>query len=122
MQWLKRNKLDLVCCGLGIFIFCLNKGFFFRISSGTIGYFFKCYLNDLMAPIFVLAMSSVILRWAGYEMGKFWIILLIGVFAALVWEFVIPLIKTSSVTDPNDLICYLVGTIAYYGIRKITIK
>lgn len=122
MQWIKRNRMDLVCCCFSIFIFFLNKAILIRSSSGISGYFFKCYLNDLMAPICVLAMSSVILRCAGYEMEKFRIILLIGVFASLVWEFVIPLIKTSSVTDPNDLICYFVGTMAYYGIKRLQLN
>ena len=55
-------------------------------------------------------------------MKKLGVIMLLGVFAALVWEFIIPLFKPSSVTDPNDLICYLIGTMVYYLIRKITIK
>lgn len=122
MRWLKKNKFDMICCKVSIFIFCLNKGFLIKNYKGDIGYFFKCYLNDLMAPLFVLAISSMLLRWAGYETVKFWIIMIIGMFAAVIWEFVIPFVKMNSVMDVFDLFCYFVGTIVYYGIREFVSK
>ena len=87
-----------------------------------IEYFLKCHLNDLIAPIFILALSSVLLKWIDYELKELWIIMLIGVFAGIVWEFVTPLFKTSSVADLYDFLCYVIGTMIYYGIKKITIK
>ena len=118
MKWIKNNKTEFIFCGVIILIYCLNKCVLIKNSRGISGYFLRCYLDDLMAPIFILALSSMILRWAGYELQNFWIILLIGVFAGVVWEYVIPFIKKSSVTDPYDLLCYIIGTIVYYGIKR----
>lgn len=118
MRWLKKNKKDFICCTFTVFVYYINTKFLIKNCTGIIGYFSKCYLNDLMAPILVLALSSIALKWSGYELNKLWIIILIGLFASLVWEFIIPFIKTTSVTDPYDLFCYAIGTIIYYGITK----
>lgn len=116
------NKTDIICCIFSVLVYCVNREFLMKIFKGVMGYFVKCYLNDLTAPIFVLAVSSIILKWEGYELKKLWLIILIGLFAGLVWEFIIPLIKTSSVTDPYDLFCYFIGTLVYYGIKKFATK
>lgn len=120
IRWIENNKTDIICCGISVIVYGLSRRFLISNCKGVIGYFMQCYLNDLMAPVFVLALSSIILKWAGYELHRFWTIILIGAFAGFVWEFVIPLIKPSSVTDPYDLVCYLSGTIVYYGVKTIT--
>ena len=115
---MRENKRDILCCGFSMLTYCINSCFLKKRCTGVWGFFLKCYLNDLVAPIFVLALSGIILRRIGYELKKFWIIMAIGISAALAWEFVIPLMKSSSVTDLCDLLCYVAGTVVYYLIRK----
>ena len=108
-------------CALIVAIYILNKKVLINTYKGEESVFLKDYLNDLMAPVFVLLISSIVLRLAGYELNKFWMVMLIGLFAAIVWEFLIPLINQNSVTDPKDLICYMIGALVYYGIKNIKI-
>lgn len=119
MKWITKNKIDFICCTFIVLIYYINKRFLIKNCEGVIGYFFKCYLNDLIAPIWILALSSIILKQFGYELKKLWIIILIGLFSGLIWEFIVPLIKTTSVTDPYDLCCYIIGAIIYCGIKNI---
>ncbi len=116
---MRKNKKDVLCCGFSLLVYCINNVILKKQCAGLLGYFFRCYLNDLLAPIFVLALTGIILGQIGYELKKFWLIMLIGLSAAFVWEFIIPLIKSDSVTDPYDLLCYAGGTMGYYLIRKI---
>lgn len=46
-------------------------------------------------------------------------ILLGGGIVALVWEYFAPVIKPGAVSDPFDILCYLVGSAGYYMIIKI---
>ena len=122
IRWIENNKTDIICCGISVIVYGLNRSFLISNCKGVIGYFMQCYLNDLVAPVFVLSLSSIILKWAGYELHRFGTIILIGAFAGFVWEFVIPLIKPSSITDSYDLVCYLIGTIGYYGVKTYGYK
>lgn len=122
MKWIAENKTDLICCCISIIIYCVNKGLLQGNVSGALAYFTSCYLNDLMAPIFVLALSSMLLKRIGYELKKLWTIMLMGIVAGLIWEFIIPLFKTSSVTDPYDLLCYAIGSFVYYWIKKLELS
>ena len=119
MKWIKQNKIDLLCFVFSGIVYCLNKLILIDNSKGAIHYFLMCYLNDLMAPIFVLAISSMIFQCIGYELNRFSVIMAIGLFAALIWEFVIPMFKAESVTDPIDFLCYIIGAGVFYLIKRL---
>lgn len=82
--------------------------------TGWLGYFCKCFLNDLICPIFFLAYVQIILIWAGCEIKNYSVILVIGMAAGLIWEYVAPTINPRAVTDIFDLICYFCGINIYY--------
>ena len=42
--------------------------------------------------------------------------------AGLLWEFVAPLLKPTSVTDSLDLLCYQFGAVGYYCTNRLYIK
>ena len=121
MMKVNKNRTEFFGCALIVAIYILNKKVLINTYKGEESVFLKDYLNDLMAPVFVLLISIIVLRLAGYELNKFWMVMLIGLFAAIVWEFLIPLINQNSVTDPKDLICYMIGALVYYGIKNIKI-
>ena len=121
MMKVNKNRTEFFGCALIVAIYILNKKVLINTYKGEESVFLKDYLNDLMAPVFVLLISSIVLRLAGYELNKFWMVMLIGLFAAIVWEFLIPLINQNSVTDPKDLICYMIPALVYYGIKNIKI-
>lgn len=86
--------------------------------NGVIGYFFHCYFNDLMAPIFFLSICSIVLKWAGCKTLNLITLIILGMSAGFVWEYFAPAINNTAVTDPMDLVCYFMGTITYYIITK----
>lgn len=112
---IKNNGLIIIS---SMSIYVANRKFFIPNLKGIIGYIFKYYFNDLIAPIFFLAICSIILNWAGYEMKKSKIILLFGLMAGIIWEYAIPLINKNSTTDFFDMICYLIGSMIYCILTK----
>lgn len=81
--------------------------------------FVKGYLNDLFAPILLLAYSNILLSRINQRIHCLWqMLILIGV-AGIIWEYLAPLIKPSSISDPYDLVCYLVGAIFYWILLNI---
>lgn len=101
-----------------LLLYCMNRFWFTVSTDGWIQYICRCHVNDLLAPLFILNFAYICLKEAGYEMKSYIVILLIGMSAAFCWEYVIPLIKSSSVTDVYDLFSYFIGTNLYYVIQK----
>lgn len=96
----------------------MNKKILIGKMNGVMGYFFHCYFNDLMAPIFFLSICSIVLKWAGCKTLNLITLIILGMSAGFVWEYFAPVINNTAVTDPVDLVCYFMGTITYYIITK----
>lgn len=85
-------------------------------SSGTALHTFRaCYLADVLAGALILCVMNVLLTWAHGRDGRFRPIrrpLTAGAFllgCGLFWEYVTPLYRPGSVSDPWDLLAYLAG-------------
>jgi hypothetical protein len=74
--------------------------------------FFKCYFNDLLAPIILFSFSNFLLSFYEKEIyGKniYIIITICGIF----WEVITPMYKKESVCDIFDFIMYILGASIY---------
>lgn len=115
-------KQNLFYMIIAVAIYALNKSMIIPNTSGTVGYFCRCYLNDLVCPLFFLSASKIILMWAGYEIHTYKVYVILCLVAGIIWECFIPLIKPGAVKDVWDLVCYFVGTTIYYFISKMDMK
>ena len=104
---------NLICALAALFIYLCNRFFLRDITHGWIGYICRCHLNDFLCPFIVMPCIETILRVAGFRWQKVWNIVLMALLCGLIWEYVIPIFKRSSVSDPIDLLCYLAGAILY---------
>ena len=95
-------------------LYLLNNSCFKKCSKNVLQYFFVCYFNDLICTPLLLAYVNLLLSLIGHSLSKLLHILFLCLCAGLVWEFVAPLMKPSSVTDPIDLLCYLSGGMLYW--------
>lgn len=82
--------------------------------------FFRWYFNDLLAMPLLLSYSFVLFRYYGRCMGRDFIVGM-SVVCPMVWEYVYPMINSSSKGDIVDVVMYLTGSCLYY-IMFITIK
>lgn len=117
-----KRKTNVICMVVAVSIYCLNQILLKNQFVGAIGYFCKCYLNDLVCPLFFLAYAQIILIWARHEINTYIGLLLLGMSAGFVWEYFAPIINPKAVTDVYDLICYFCGIQIYYFIALVERK
>jgi hypothetical protein len=104
---------------LFMFIYVINKACIIKIADGPIRKFCKYYLSDLLCLLVVLPCIEILLIIINKEITDFRRILLISAACAFVWEGMIPLVNPSSVSDPVDVLCYIIGGITYWWLLQI---
>lgn len=113
-QAVEKRKVNYLGIAVAACVYAINKSFLITQITGKIGYFCRCYLNDLVCPLFYLGYCQILLLWIGYEIKSFRLCLLLGTISGLIWEYVAPFINSNAVSDPIDIICYFIGTNVYY--------
>lgn len=113
-----KRKIHLPLMLIVLLLYGLNKLVLSPQLAGSIGEFFRFYFNDLICPLFYLSCVQILLIWAGYEMSTYKVVLFWGLLGGVIWEFLIPLLKPTSVCDYKDLLCYFLGSTLYYVIYK----
>lgn len=101
-------------------LYLFNNFFLKKVTYGLLKVFFVGYFNDLICPLFFVSYVNIMLNFVNKRIVKLFSILLLCFSCGLVWEFVAPLVKENSVTDIWDLVCYCVGGVLYWIIKKIT--
>ena len=119
---IKKRPINVILlfCVSGLYF--INNHYFKNYSSGNIQLFFICYFNDLLCPLFFFSYSNLLLLTIDKELCKIKSICIVGICVSLIWEFFAPLIKPSSTTDLIDIICYMIGSITYWGITRYMYK
>ena len=110
--------MDLIVICVIAVLYVLNNNVFKQNTKGALREFFICYFNDFMASMFLLAYSNILLGTEDKRLGSIKYILPFCLCAGCIWEFLAPIIKRGSVTDPCDIIAYLLGGSMYWIIEK----
>ena len=109
-----KRKINIICITVATSIYCLNQLVLKKQLTGNVGYFCKCYLNDLVCPLFFLSYAQIMLIWAKCEIRTYIGLIVLGMTAGIVWEYFAPIINSKAVTDVYDLVCYFCGIQIYY--------
>jgi len=75
--------------------------------------FFRGHFNDLMAGVLFPAYVNLMLAVMGLRMHGWIMPLLFTLAAGIFWEYVTPLYRPQSVSDPWDVAAYLLGALNY---------
>ena len=116
---IKKKPINVILMLLTIALYILNNIFFKKNTTGNLNVFMVGYFNDLICPFFFVSYCNILLLSIGKEIRKLRWLLLFSFCAGLVWEFVAPMLKETSVTDILDLMCYLLGTFFYWLVLMI---
>lgn len=97
-------------------LYLLNNGIFKELEFIDIKlkFFLVCYFNDLICPFGFLSYLNVLFRILNYRIRRVWEIWLWCLCSGFIWEYFAPLLKPSGISDPCDLLCYLIGGTGYY--------
>lgn len=115
---IQKRPINVILPIFVVSIYLFNNIFLKEHSSGVLKLFFVGYFNDLICPLFFFSYANILLITVNKEITRLWVISLVGLCASCVWEFVAPLIKSSSTTDPLDIICYVTGGVVYWAILR----
>jgi hypothetical protein len=112
---------------LSIFITCIvlygfNTIILSSINNYNLHYFFSSYFNDLLAPLLLFSYINLILSLIDKKMYSLKYLILIIILSSLVWEFIAPIFKPTSISDPIDILFYFIGTLIYWIIYKMRIQ
>lgn len=119
IQSIRQKPINLVLMILVLFLYFLNNTYLKVFTEGGVQKFLICHFNDFICPLFFIAYSNLLLISVNKEIKKLKWVMIFGFSSGLVWEFIAPLIKPSSVTDILDLLFYTLGTFLYWCIVKL---
>lgn len=105
---------------LSILIACLicyiaNQTFF--KSLGIV--FFNNFFNDLLAvPLYFSIMNILGMYLNGKEITSFKLLFLLTILLSFLGEYVAIYLRPGSTTDYLDVVCYFIGMLIYYLLKK----
>lgn len=109
------NFLIFLIC---VFLFELNTMIFSSVSFYQVNYFFLSYFNDLLAPILLFSYINLILSLIKQQIYSLKYLIIIILLCSLVWEYLAIFLKPTSISDPIDILFYILGTLIYWIIYK----
>lgn len=117
-QSIKKRPINIVLIIAVVIAYFINNNFLKIYTHGNMKLFFICYFNDLICPLLFFSYANILLITINKEITHIWVICLVSLCTSCIWEFVAPLLKPSSTTDPLDIVCYMIGGIVYWAILR----
>lgn len=116
-----RKRIDILIIVTVLALYSLNNIFFKNITSGIIHEFLVCHFNDLICPFFFLSYCNLLLNTQNKGISRLSTIIIVCALCGFVWEYIAPYLKHSSISDPIDFLCYVIGgTLYYFLLRRIS--
>jgi hypothetical protein len=118
----RHHYLVLLTCVsfiIAVSLYALNQ---FYLKHHVIASFFHSYFNDVLAGITFITYSNMLFFLVGKPQHCFQrlhTILSLIIAAGWFWEYVTPLYRKDSVSDPIDILAYAIGAACYWLLLKM---
>ena len=99
---------------ISVTLYILNRFIILNINNSTVHYFFSSYFDDILAPLLLFSYINLLLSFYNKKMYSLKYLIIFIILVSIVWEYLIVFIKPTSVSDPIDVIFYVLGTIIYW--------
>ena len=96
---------NLIILIIGISLYLLNNHFLHEAN-----WFFMFYFNDFLAIVVLLSFLNIVYP---YKLTNLWLIIIVTILASFVWEYVALFIKSGSIFDFADIVCYFASMVIY---------
>lgn len=103
---------------ISVLLYLLNRFILLNINNFTVHYFFSSYFDDLLAPLLLFSYINLLLSIYNKKLYSLKYLIISILLVSFVWEYLIVFIKHTSVSDPIDVIFYVLGTIIYWIIHN----
>lgn len=95
----------------------INKFRIVKVENEYIKYFVNCYLNDIIGTIVFMLYLSLVLSYLNLKfVFKLIHVESIILLCGILWEYVTPIYRDNTVSDPVDLLAYLFGGLLFWFI------
>lgn len=116
------RKNNLILISITLVLYLINQCLKTEIPIEPIRLFMSCYFNDMIGGITFCAYCSLMLSLCNKSINKLFQILLLMFFCGIFWEYVTPLFRLNTVSDPFDILAYILGGIIYWSLLKYCTK
>ena len=106
----EKNDMGFRIYNLIILIIFLSLYFLNNHFWHEINWFFMFYFNDFLAIVVLLSFLNIVYP---FKLTNLWIIILVTILAAFVWEYLALFIKPGSIFDLMDIISYFGSMMIY---------
>lgn len=91
------------------------------MAGGAAGFFLRCYFNDIVGSITFMSLVNIVLLFLGFR-GITDLLRTEGLLlaAGLFWEYGAPLLRSDTVSDPFDILAYMLGGLLYLLIIRLS--
>lgn len=103
---------------ISVLLYLLNRFIFLNINNSTLNFFFSCYFDDLLAPLLLFSYINILLSFYNKKIYSLKYLIIFILLVSIVWEYLICFIRPTSVSDPIDILFYVLGTLIYWIIHK----
>ncbi len=107
-------RADILVVGLVALLYGCNRFLWSHHAAGVLGWFLRCYCNDVLAGLVLVAIANILLALGGWRRLPFWAGACLLLFCGVVWECLAPAMKPSAVFDPWDFLAYQCGGGIYF--------
>ena len=98
-------------------LICYIANQIFFKSLGIV--FFNNFFNDLLAvPLYFSIMNILGMYFNGKEITSFKLLFLLTILLSFLGEYVAIYLRPGSTTDYLDVVCYFIGMLIYYLLKK----
>ena len=92
----------------------VNKHLKNYISISWLKWFMTCYFYDLVGGITFIAYCNSVFYYYKGMIYRLWQIELLLFLCGVFWEYITPLFRTDTVSDPYDIVAYMCGGFIYW--------
>ena len=115
---IKRKPINAYIFMTCVCLYLLNEACFKHIDVYISCLFFNYYFNDCLASLLFFSYSNILLLTRGHEIIKLKQLWGATFINSILWEYVAALVKTNSVTDNYDILCYFFSSTVYWALLK----
>lgn len=117
-DWLMVRRKNFILILVTIVLYIINQCIKNKIPIEGIRWFMTCYFNDTIGGITFMAYCGLVFEHYHRRMTKLWQIILLMASCGFFWEYITPLFRTNTISDPWDILAYVFGSIIYWLIMR----
>lgn len=113
---MKKGNLFIII--ITLILYGINQKVKMYIPFKYLKWFMTCYFNDVIGGMTFTAYCSIVFEYYHKQLKKLWHIELLMFSCGIFWEYITPLFRHNTVSDPYDILAYMLGGLLCWGVQK----